>query len=164
VSSLLSEVAHNWRAPFPICWAFLSSLACTSRRSSTPSRVSAALRRNQSSISAIANELQSTTPNPPKLRSYVLIEEVPVTSERLRSLARRAGQTEWTGNVIWLLHRLANLPAGNATCGFVARRRSVDADRPHVVARTSSPSVASRGFKRNAASSTGRPITSHMTP
>ena len=43
-------------------------------------------------------------------------------------------------------------------------RGLVDADRLHVVARTSSPSVASRGFKRNAASSTGRPITSHMTP
>ena len=50
-------------------------------------------------------------------------------------------------------------PARSSTCA-----RCFVADRPHVVAKISSPSVAPRGFKSIAASSTGRPITSHMTP
>jgi hypothetical protein len=51
-------------------------------------------------------ELQSTTPNPPQLRSNVLIEEVPTTSERLRGLVRRQSQAQWAGNMFRLSHRL----------------------------------------------------------
>ena len=57
-------------------------------------------------------ELQSTTPNPPQLRSNVLIEEVPTTSERLRGLVRRQSQAQWAGNMFWLSHRLLHSGGG----------------------------------------------------
>ena len=62
------------------------------------------------------NELQSTTPNPPQLRSNVLIEEVPTTSERLRGLVRRQSQAQWArGTCSGFRIGSSNLATGNAT-------------------------------------------------
>src|SRR6266550_692392 len=60
-------------------------------------------------------ELQSTTSNPPQLRSDVLTEEVSTAAKRLRGLARGQRQAQWAGNMTWLTHRLLQSAGGNAT-------------------------------------------------
>jgi hypothetical protein len=70
-------------------------------------------------------ELQPTTPNPPQLRSDVLIEEVPTAAKRLRSLSRRKRQAQLAGNVIWLTHRLFLSSGGNTKCARANTRSCV---------------------------------------
>ena len=83
-SSLPAQVAHNWRA------VDLQGLTLESRLPK-PALIEAIKGERRAPAQPVFDvcdcyELQSTTPNTPQLRSNVVIEEVPTTSERLRGL------------------------------------------------------------------------------
>jgi len=104
VSDPRAGLARDWRARFDF------QLLSYESRLPEPALIGAIKGQRRAPAQPVFDlcecyELQSTTSNPPQLRSDVLIKEVPTASKRLRGLARGQRQAQWAGN-IWLTHRL----------------------------------------------------------
>jgi hypothetical protein len=111
---LLPEVAHNWRGTLDLQRFHLD------HRLREPALTGAIKGQRRAPVQPVFDfcdryEPQPATPNPPELRSDVLIEEVPIAAKRLRRLSRRQCQAQLVGNVIWLTHRLLLSSGGNVS-------------------------------------------------